>query len=86
MVVGSGKRGGGSKEERRENGEENDTAQKKLTLSLSRKCFKIKISSVGLLMALTLHFGNVVYLFLTVSFIQMLKAFTPVVTMGEERE
>lgn len=34
-------------------------------------------------MALTLHFGNVVYLHLTVSFIQMLKAFTPVVTMGK---
>ena len=37
-------------------------------------------------MALTLHFGNVVYLHLTVSFIQMLKAFTPVVTMGERWE
>jgi hypothetical protein len=37
-------------------------------------------------MALTLHFGNVVYLHLTVSFIQMLKAFTPVVTMGKKRE
>ena len=37
-------------------------------------------------MALTLHFGNVVYLYLTVSFIQMLKAFTPVVTMGKEEK
>jgi hypothetical protein len=32
-------------------------------------------------MALTLHFGNLVYLHLTVSFIQMLKAFTPIITM-----
>ncbi|GFH26629.1 TPT domain-containing protein, partial [Haematococcus lacustris] len=32
-------------------------------------------------MALTLWTGNVVYLYLTVAFIQMLKAFTPVVTM-----
>ena len=32
-----------------------------------------KILPVGLFMALTLHFGNVVYLYLTVSFIQMLK-------------
>ena len=43
---------------------------------------KKKKKKVGLLMALTLHFGNVVYLHLTVSFIQMLKAFTPVVTMA----
>lgn len=40
-----------------------------------------RILPVGLFMALTLHFGNVVYLYLTVSFIQMLKAFTPIVTM-----
>ena len=33
-----------------------------------------RIFPVGLFMALTLHFGNVVYLYLTVSFIQMLKA------------
>lgn len=32
-----------------------------------------RILPVGLFMALTLHFGNVVYLYLTVSFIQMLK-------------
>ncbi len=32
---------------------------------------------VGLFMALTLWTGNNVYLYLTVSFIQMLKAFTP---------
>ncbi|KAJ9514089.1 hypothetical protein QJQ45_002204 [Haematococcus lacustris] len=40
-----------------------------------------KILPVGLFMALTLWTGNVVYLYLTVAFIQMLKAFTPVVTM-----
>lgn len=39
------------------------------------------IAPVGLAMALTLHFGNVVYLHLSVAFIQMLKAFTPIVTM-----
>lgn len=31
--------------------------------------------------ALTLWTGNEVYLYLSVSFIQMLKAFTPVITM-----
>ena len=36
---------------------------------------------VGLFMALTLWTGNEVYLYLTVAFIQMLKAFTPVITM-----
>lgn len=44
--------------------------------------FYIKhIMPVGLFMALTLAFGNLVYLYLSVSFIQMLKAFTPVITM-----
>ena len=37
---------------------------------------------VGLFMALTLHLGNLAYLYLSVSLIQMLKAFTPVITMG----
>jgi len=36
---------------------------------------------VGLFNAMTLMFGNAVYLFLSVAFIQMLKAFTPVMTM-----
>ena len=36
---------------------------------------------VGLFHALTLCLGNTVYLYLTVSFIQMLKAFTPVLTL-----
>lgn len=40
-----------------------------------------RILPVGLCMALTLHFGNLVYLHLTVSFIQILKSFTPVITM-----
>ena len=31
------------------------------------------ILPIGLFMALTLHFGNVVYLYLTMSFIQILK-------------
>jgi hypothetical protein len=32
-----------------------------------------KLMPIGLFMAATLHFGNLVYLYLTVSFIQMLK-------------
>ncbi|CAD7700494.1 unnamed protein product [Ostreobium quekettii] len=40
-----------------------------------------RILPVGLFMAATLLFGNMVYFYLTVSFIQMLKAFTPVITM-----
>jgi hypothetical protein len=39
------------------------------------------ILPVGFFMAGTLRFGNLVYLYLSVSFIQMLKAFTPVITM-----
>lgn len=37
---------------------------------------------VGVCGALTLAFGNAVYLHLSVSFIQMLKAFTPVVVLA----
>lgn len=33
----------------------------------------VRILPVGFFMALTLHFGNIVYLYLTVAFIQMLK-------------
>ncbi|GLC33216.1 hypothetical protein PLESTB_000358600 [Pleodorina starrii] len=40
-----------------------------------------KILPIGFFMAVTLWTGNEVYLYLTVAFIQMLKAFTPVVTM-----
>eukprot|EP01083_Nonionella_stella_P101751 288740_1 len=39
------------------------------------------IGVLGLFQALTLNFGNMVYLYLSVSLIQMLKAFTPVITM-----
>jgi len=39
------------------------------------------IMPVGFFMAGTLWAGNLVYLYLSVSFIQMLKAFTPVITM-----
>jgi hypothetical protein len=49
--------------------------------SLSWHFYATKILPVGLFMALTLHFGNLVYLYLTVAFIQMLKAFTPIITM-----
>lgn len=37
---------------------------------------------VGFFNATTLMFGNAVYMYLTVAFIQMLKAFTPVITMA----
>lgn len=37
---------------------------------------------VGACQALTLALGNAAYLYLTVSFIQMLKAFTPVVVLA----
>ena len=41
---------------------------------MTMRFYMLRIMPVGLFMALTLHFGNTVYLFLTVSFIQMLKA------------
>ncbi|MEW5300114.1 MAG: hypothetical protein WDW38_002951 [Sanguina aurantia] len=40
-----------------------------------------KVMPVGFFMAMTLWTGNVVYMHLSVAFIQMLKAFTPVITM-----
>jgi hypothetical protein len=40
-----------------------------------------RIHPVGLCMACSLHFGNLSYLHLTVSFIQILKSFSPVITM-----
>ena len=49
---------------------------------ITPRAYATRVLPVGLLMAATLHFGNVVYLYLTVSFIQMLKALTPVVTMA----
>ena len=41
---------------------------------LTWRFYFARILPVGFFMALTLHFGNIVYLYLTVSFIQMLKA------------
>ncbi|KAK9835408.1 hypothetical protein WJX81_007686 [Elliptochloris bilobata] len=49
--------------------------------TLTWNFYVTRILPVGFFMALTLQFGNLVYLYLTVSFIQMLKAFTPIVTM-----
>ena len=40
---------------------------------LTWRFYFARILPVGFFMALTLHFGNIVYLYLTVSFIQMLK-------------
>lgn len=48
-------------------------------------CIHIHIQNVvpvGICQALTLALGNAAYLYLTVSFIQMLKAFTPVVVLA----
>ena len=44
-----------------------------VTRVLTWKFYLERILPVGLFMALTLLFGNIVYLYLTVSFIQMLK-------------
>lgn len=41
--------------------------------TMTMRFYMLRIMPVGLFMALTLHFGNTVYLYLTVSFIQMLK-------------
>jgi hypothetical protein len=41
-----------------------------------------RVLPVGLSFALTLTFGNMVYLYLDVGFIQMLKSFTPVIIMA----
>lgn len=49
--------------------------------SVDMKFYMTRIMPVGFLMALTLLCGNVSYLYLTVAFIQMLKAFTPIITM-----
>eukprot|EP00892_Ulva_mutabilis_P012165 jgi/Ulvmu1/9320/UM050_0069.1 len=48
---------------------------------VSWRFFCRRMLPVGLFNAMTLMFGNAVYLFLSVAFIQMLKAFTPVITM-----
>ena len=45
------------------------------------KFYATRIFPVGVLTAATMSFGNAVYLHLTVSFIQMLKAFTPAIVM-----
>lgn len=45
------------------------------------KTYVIKIMPVGFLMALTLYLGNLAYLYLSVSLIQILKATTPVMTL-----
>jgi drug/metabolite transporter (DMT)-like permease len=49
--------------------------------TVTTRFYLTRISPIVLLMAITLFTGNQVYLYLSVSFIQMLKAFTPVITM-----
>lgn len=49
--------------------------------NITTRYYITRMMPVGLFMGLTLWTGNKVYLYLTVSFIQMLKAFTPVITM-----
>lgn len=53
----------------------------KSTEQMTLRYYAVYIMPVGFFMAATFHFGNLVYLHLTVSFIQMLKAFTPIMTM-----
>jgi drug/metabolite transporter (DMT)-like permease len=48
---------------------------------ISVSYYLTRIMPVGLLTALTLGCGNLVYMYLTVSFIQILKSLTPVMTM-----
>lgn len=48
---------------------------------ITSKFWVSRMLPVGFFMAATLWCGNLVYLYLSVSFIQMLKAFTPVITM-----
>lgn len=50
-------------------------------VQISTRFYLTNVLPVGFFMALTLWSGNTVYLYLTVSFVQMLKAFTPVITM-----
>lgn len=50
--------------------------------TMTYRFYCTRILPVGFLMALTLLFGNLAYLYLTVAFIQILKAFTPVITMA----
>lgn len=44
-------------------------------------CFCLLFNTHLLLFGVLIHAGNLVYLYLTVAFIQMLKSFTPIVTM-----
>ena len=53
--------------------------------TISLHFYMTRIVPVGLFMALTLHFGNVVYLYLTVSFIQMLKVRLSIRDSGHAR-
>lgn len=52
-----------------------------LEKTVTRKLYMMRIFPIGLFMALTLNFGNRVYLYLSVSLIQMLKAGTPAITL-----
>jgi len=52
-----------------------------LDRTVTRKFYIMRIFPIGLFMALTLNFGNRVYLYLSVSLIQMLKAATPAITL-----
>eukprot|EP00040_Diaphanoeca_grandis_P043820 m.10387 g.10387 ORF g.10387 m.10387 type:complete len:315 (+) comp8270_c0_seq1:300-1244(+) len=49
---------------------------------LTPKFFLTQILPIGVCQALAMGFGTVAYLSLTVAFIQMLKAFTPVITLA----
>ncbi|CAD7700496.1 unnamed protein product [Ostreobium quekettii] len=50
--------------------------------AVSWNYYMMRIMPIGFFMAASFHFGNLVYMHLTVAFIQMLKSLTPVVTMA----
>lgn len=54
----------------------------KFEKKLDLETYLRRIFPIGLMMALTLNFGNQCYLYMSVSLIQMLKAFTPAMTLA----
>lgn len=51
------------------------------TIEITRKFWFTRALPIGVFGALTLYFGNVAYLYISVPFIQMLKGMTPVITL-----
>ena len=53
----------------------------KLSVELTPRFCLLRAAPIGVLTALTLYFGNLAYLDLSVSFLQMLKASTPLIVL-----